>query len=56
MLVQKLSHFLLLPIVWLVLQDVLRNWHSREARIIRTMSELVANAEKAADAFRNGTK
>ena len=33
---------------------MLRNWHSREARIIRTMKELVANAEKAADAFRNG--
>ncbi|CAI7999674.1 L-fucose kinase [Geodia barretti] len=37
-----------------LLQDVLRNWHSREARIIQTMTELVANAEKAADAIRNG--
>ena len=40
--------------VCVVLQDVLRNWHSREPQIIRTMNELVANAEKAAYAFRNG--
>lgn len=38
----------------LCVQDVLRNWHSREAKIIQTMTTLVANAEKAADAFRNG--
>ena len=36
------------------LQDVLRNWHSREASIIQTMTDLVANAEEAAKAFRDG--
>ena len=35
-------------------QDVLRNWHSRDSKIIETMAGLVANARKAADAFRNG--
>lgn len=37
-----------------LLQDVLRNWHSREAKIIKTMTDLVANALKAADAFKDG--
>jgi fucokinase len=37
-----------------LLQDVLRNWHSREAKIVSTMTELVANAMKAVDAFKEG--
>lgn len=37
-----------------LLQDVLRNWHSREERVVRNMQDLVDTARRAATALRNG--
>lgn len=37
-----------------LLQDVLRNWHSREAQIVQNMEDLVENAYSAQSAFENG--
>lgn len=37
-----------------VLQDVLRNWHSREANVVATMQGLIDNAHTAADALERG--
>lgn len=37
-----------------LLQDVLRNWHSREERVVRNMQDLVDTARRAATALQNG--
>lgn len=39
-----------------VSQDVLRNWHSRDAKIVQTMKELVENAHRVAAAFEEGSQ
>jgi len=37
-----------------VLQDVLRNWHSRDAKIMKTMNDLIQNAKDSEEAIRKG--
>ncbi|XP_065920232.1 L-fucose kinase-like [Dysidea avara] len=37
-----------------VLQDVLRNWHSRDAKIMKTMNDLIQNAKDSEDAIKRG--
>lgn len=37
-----------------LLQDVLRNWHSRDAKIMQTMHDLIQNAKNSEVAVKNG--
>ena len=37
-----------------LLQDVLRNWHSRDAKIMQTMHDLIQNAKNSEEAIRQG--
>ena len=37
-----------------LLQDVLRNWHSRDAKIMQTMHDLIQNARNSEVAVRQG--
>ena len=37
-----------------LLQDVLRNWHSRDAKIMQTMHDLIQNAKNSEVAIKQG--
>jgi len=37
-----------------LLQDVLRNWHSRDTKIMQTMNDLIQNAKNSEVAIRQG--
>ena len=37
-----------------LLQDVLRNWHSRDAKIMQTMHDLIQNAKNSEEAVKQG--
>lgn len=37
-----------------LLQDVLRNWHSRDAKIMQAMNDLIQNAKSSEEAVKQG--
>ena len=49
------THFAMVDSCLSFPQDVLRNWHSRDERIVQTMKDLVDNAHASERAFESGS-